>query len=211
MAYRQADGEFLTINREEFFTNDCKGLSLPLWPGQYRITTCNRMLSGNIKGKNIYFVVETGKETVCHFSCKEDVSQLSKEQEAKLNQAQLTVYVDPGKEPTEHVLGELLELYRMGKSFSIPLQFIVTDEAKMDDALLQKVLAELKAETDACAGANSVVLQKDDDAYLSDMTQAERSNYPHVRLHVGDETLFTASGYQVGIVDRFYRLTSQSS
>ena len=81
----------------------------------------------------------------------------------------------------------------------------------MDDALLQKVLAELKVESDASAGANSVVLQKDDDAYLSDMTQAERSNYPHVRLHVGDETLFTASGYQVGIVDRFYRLTSKSS
>jgi len=227
VAYRQADGEFLTINREEFFTYEGlsdqqeptgekdensslksgRKLTLQLWPGQYRITTCNRMLSGNIKGKNIYFIVEAGKETVCHFSCKEDVSQLSKEQEAKLNEAQLTVYVDPGKEPTEHVLGELLELYRMGKAFAIPLQFIVTDETKMDDALLQKVLAELKVESDASAGANSVVLQKDDDAYLSDMTQAERSNYPHVRLHVGDETLFTASGYQVGIVDRFYRLT----
>lgn len=210
VAYRQADGEFLTINREEFFTNDCKGLSLLLWPGQYRITTCNRMLSGNIKGKNIYFVVEAGKETICHVTCKEDVQELTEAQILKLKDAQLSIYVDPGKEPTEHVLGELLELYRMGKSFSIPLQFIVTDEAKMDDALLQKVLAELKVESDVSAGANSVVLQKDDDAYLSDMTQAERSNYPHVRLHV-DETLFIASGYQVGIVDRFYRLTSQSS
>lgn len=136
---------------------------IPLFPGQYKILTANRLPNGNVFAKQLVFKLKDGEKRhivleqmeadvkdmleendITDFTLqKEDgthcaLSDLVKEKKG------LFLWLEEGKEPTEHILNEIRQRSVAYNQLPANLYFVVRDMEVKKDPTLAKTLAELE-------------------------------------------------------------------
>lgn len=206
---RNEEGNYETIGLwDKKFENG--KFTAELSKGNYRILTCERTASGSIVGKMLYFDVKEGDEKTFDISCKElkaenfitrknipAVTGISNK-EAERN---LLFFAEPGKEPTEHVFNELLEISRMGGFPECTIHLVLKNEEALKDSTLDKIRSTYN---------NLEITFMDFDKVIPGLeaaTGVTGKNLPFICVTEGNDTsLYCCSGYNVGCVDIFAKI-----
>ena len=133
---------------EEYFKNS-----------QYKVITDNRLPNGNIFASRYIFVVGEGETktvklekyhadladmldnfTLDEFKVSDENGNTVKGSELTKNPAVL-MWLEQGKEPTEHILNEMLEQEADFQNLPADIIFMVKDKAALENAKLTKVLS----------------------------------------------------------------------
>jgi hypothetical protein len=195
-------------------------MTLSLAAGSYRILTCDRMKSGSIVGKQLYFTLSKGERKKVSVKCSiltsADLQQVNELPEFTLrNKAGQTVnsreilgdrkniliFTDAGKEPTEHVFNEMLEIARMSGEPDCGLHFAVKEDKALEDETFRKIQ---KAFVHAQYWYDDF---QDTVRLLGDAVGADTKKLPMVIVTDGfHRSLYACSGYNVGCVDVLMRL-----
>jgi len=194
--------------------------SLDIAPGDYRILTCERRASGSITGKFLYFTARNGEKKSFEMSCNElrpedfitrcDIPEVKavsfvtgKEFTADdMGEKRGLMFIaEPGKEPTEHVFNELLEISRMGGFPECEINLVLRGEKAMADSTLDKIRDTYKNINICFADFESIL------PGLEKATGVASRNLPYICVTEGKcESIYCCSGYNVGCVDVFAKL-----
>ena len=152
------DGGYQTLDleNEKWDGNELK-ISVPA--GQYKVITDNRIPNGNIFASRYIFVVGEGETktvklekyhadladmldnfTLDEFKVSDENGNTVKGSELTKNPAVL-MWLEQGKEPTEHILNEMLEQEADFQNLPADIIFMVKDKAALENAKLTKVLS----------------------------------------------------------------------
>ncbi|MDE7262865.1 MAG: hypothetical protein K2N78_12520, partial [Oscillospiraceae bacterium] len=188
-------------------------------PGDYRITTVNRLPNGNQFASRYHFHLEPGEaKTVRLRKYQADLSQMlssytleeftvSSQDGRPVPGSELTrrkavlLWLEEGAEPTEHILNELLERREDFLRLPVDIVFLVRGPAALENAKLRQVLAALP---DARVCYDSFVPNVE--------TIARRVYVDHEKLPLIVVTtkplnaVYASSGYNVGSGDMILRI-----
>ena len=136
---------------------------IPLFPGQYKILTANRLPNGNVFAKQFVFTLKEGEKRQIVLEQKEaDVKDMlednditdftvQKEDGTKRRLSELVkekrglfIWLEEGKEPTEHILNEIRQRSEAYNQLPADLYFVVQNPEVKKDPTLAKTLAELE-------------------------------------------------------------------
>lgn len=175
------NGFYQTLQYTDFLLE--KEITLSIRPGSYRIITSARQIDGAVLAKTYLFHTDNKKEISIDLvpdHTKEklkdveipDISfgQASLYQECKENYS-IIIFAEPGKEPTEHLLQELLEHKKRYEVLKYPILILISDNSSIQNPTLQRVLKEL-------SHARALIFENRE--YLHQL---------HVKMQVGDERL----------------------
>ena len=216
---KQADGSYETLElwRHEFENGK---MELKLAPGEYRIVTCDRMSTGNTIGKLFYFTMAADEtkelELVCAelraedlmtraelpaFTVQDDAGNVVESAEICGEGRGVLIFGEPGKEPTEHVFNELLEISQMAGFPKCNLNLILKNKDTLEDPTLKKVRATYPDMKLWYADFAAILPE------IEKNTKVTTKNLPYICVNEGSkESLYCCSGYNVGCVDVFARL-----
>lgn len=213
------DGVFRTLNLKERGWKEGR-LSLELPPDNYRIITSNRIPSGNILSKEYCFILSAGQDKKLdlslHKSRIEDMVKNVKISDFKLTDVKgnevmagdilsgsknIIIWLQEGKEPTEHVLNEMIMQKDIFSMISCRIIFILRN---MDSLSNAKVKETLKA-------IPGIKLYYDDSKYnASFIARRMYLNPDEMPLIIvtddGFNVRYSCSGYNVGIMDMVIKI-----
>ena len=160
IARLEKDG-YLPLELEDLSWENGK-LAIEADPGIYRILTGNRLPNGNVFGKSLTFSVEKGEEKTVELSSREaklndmleDIAilpfNLLEKDGTKVPAADVTrggrkilFWLEVSKEPTEHILNELMEKKEAFEKYKENLLFIIKKEEDLNDPTLSRCRAAL--------------------------------------------------------------------
>lgn len=208
---RFENGFFKTLTFD--YGKDVRDLpsSIDVEPGYYMIVTGNRLNDGsvlsrlsfiNIKGREKYSIpIEVRKEenalkplgriSMPDFLVKDDGSKTEVAQLIKTYGAAALIWLDPGKEPTRHVLKDLKEMKQLFDETNMPFLFFVPKEkqtAAFDFSSLELPLnSDLANDTDMLSQLSKVFDRK----YAGSLPVI-------VMVNAQGEVLYLSSGYKIG-------------
>ena len=135
---------------------------IPLFPGKYKILTANRLPNGNVFAKQFVFELKDGeKRQIILEQMEADVKDMLEENditdfavqredgthchlsELVKEQKGLFIWLEEGKEPTEHILNEIRQRSEAYHDLPANLYFVVENMEVKQDPTLAKTLAEL--------------------------------------------------------------------
>lgn len=138
-------------------------LTLPLESGSYRILTSNRLPNGNMFANEYYFDIASGEtkeiELVLREADLEDMLEnismpeftLRREDGSTVNASELTAdgkhilaFLEEEKEPTEHILNEMMEQEAAFARYAEKIIFVVRNKEALETPTLAKALGKLK-------------------------------------------------------------------
>lgn len=145
---------YFTLELEELSWENGK-LGVEVDPGVYRIITGNRLPNGNVFGKSLTFRVEKGEEKTVEMSFRdaklkdmlENISilpfNLLDKDGSKVPAADVTrgdrkilFWLEVSKEPTEHILNELMERKEAFENYQREPSFIIKKDEDLKDPTL---------------------------------------------------------------------------
>lgn len=155
------DGDYQTLNlMDEKWDGNKLTITVP--NGQYRIITDNRLPNGNLFASKYHFLLASGeKKTVKlekyqanladmldnfaldEFKVQDEAGNTVPGSELTKHKA-ILMWLEQGKEPTEHILNEMLEQEDDFQEISADIIFIVKGKEALENAKLQKVLNTFK-------------------------------------------------------------------
>ena len=195
-------------------------LAIKADPGIYRILTGNRLPNGNVFGKSLTFSVEKGEEKTVELSFREaklndmleDIAilpfNLLEKDGTKVPAADVTrggrkilFWLEVSKEPTEHILNELMEKKEAFEKYKENLLFIIKKEEDLNDPTLSRCRAALPG---------IPVLY---DTFTENINTLGRRMYvdpeklPLILVTSGElNGIYATSGYNVGTADMLLRI-----
>nr|WP_319489704.1 transglutaminase domain-containing protein [uncultured Caproiciproducens sp.] len=207
------DGVYQTLEFTDSVWADGK-LVLSLMPGSYRLVTSSRTPNGNQFAKKYCFSLSGGETKDLAISlCRTQVTDLLQdiplpsfhlcsEQKKPVpvgsvidGKTAVLVWLEEGREPTEHILNEFLEAQSTLNSIDCELIFIIRDRSAWDNETFAKACR-------AIPGAR---------VYYSDFTETavtmarrmfvDPEKLPLTIVARGCRGVYACSGYNVGIVD----------
>lgn len=197
----------LEFEEESFAGNE---ITYDLKPGKYRIMTVNRLLDGSTEGMIYNLTLQEGERKCLklhlkknqllqrNFTIKDRKLYKRLEQETslleELKQKSLIAWLDLGKEPTEHLLNELMDAEEVIHKKDVKILVILNKQADISNVTYQKalrILPEIK------------VYRKAEEDSLEDIYEAYAITDKQMPLAlIADEKLtgiFAMAGYHVGI------------
>ena len=151
------DGEYQTLDLENEKW-DGNQLKIAVTGGQYRVITDNRLPNGNLFAKKYHFVLNSGEAkvvklekyqanlaemldnlTLDEFKVYDEAGNVVLGSEITENKAVL-MWLEQGKEPTEHILNEMLDQAEDFRELSADIVFMVKSKEALENAKVQKVL-----------------------------------------------------------------------
>ena len=218
IARLEKDG-YLPLELEDLSWENGK-LAIEADPGIYRILTGNRLPNGNVFGKSLTFSVEKGEETTVELSFREaklndmleDIAilpfNLLEKDGTKVPAADVTrggrkilFWLEVSKEPTEHILNELMEKKEAFEKYKENLLFIIKKEEDLNDPTLSRCRAALPG---------IPVLY---DTFTENVNTLGRRMYvdpeklPLILVTSGElNGIYATSGYNVGTADMLLRI-----
>ncbi|MDO4276098.1 MAG: transglutaminase domain-containing protein [Eubacteriales bacterium] len=195
-------------------------LTLMVEAGRYRIITSNRLPNGNVFANQYEFCVEPGEEKEVELVLRQaDLNDmleniaipqfcLHTESGRPVNASELTedgkhilMFLEESKEPTEHILNEMMEQEQAFAACASRIIFVIRSKEALNDPTLSKALA----------------LFPDVQIYYDDFT--DNINMLGRRMYVDHEKLpliivtdgalngiYATSGYNVGTGDMLLRI-----
>ncbi|MCR5153541.1 MAG: transglutaminase domain-containing protein, partial [Lachnospiraceae bacterium] len=221
LARKNNDGAFETIGAWMDGNFENREAKFNLAVGEYRILTCERMASGSISGKMLYISLDKGEKKSYKLSCDEvrpeefikekdipDIVALSAETGKETNVTSfekgkrgLLMFAEPGKEPTEHVFNELLEISRMGGFPECCIRLVLRNENALTDPTLIKIRNTYKNLEIYYSDLEELV------KILEEKTDVSGKNLPYNLVAEGkNKSIYCVSGYNVGCVDIFAKI-----
>ena len=194
--------------------------TVDLEPGTYRILTGNRLPNGNVFGKKLEFTLEKGEKKEIAMELRdaklsdmlENIAILPfhvlDEKGGRVQAADLTrdrrrilFWLEVSKEPTEHILNELMERQEEFEKYKDNLLFIVKSEADLNDPTLAKCRETLPG------------IQVLYDTFTANVDTLGRRMYvdgsklPLIIVTDGElNGIYATSGYNVGTADMLLRI-----
>ncbi|WP_165444077.1 transglutaminase domain-containing protein [Lachnoclostridium sp. Marseille-P6806] len=158
-AAERVEEEYRTLRLEKFAFDEKNMLEIPTVPGDYRVITENRLPNGNILAAERYFTVMEGETVRAELELREAAAEEMLESVplpefylhscdgagalpgSGLTKEKGTIlfWLDEGREPTEHILGELYELRARFAGRAGRLCFVVRGEASLENPLVRRV------------------------------------------------------------------------
>ena len=218
IARLEKDG-YLSLELEDLSWKNGK-LAIEADPGIYRILTGNRLPNGNVFGKSLTFSVEKGEEKTVELNFREaklndmleDIAilpfNLLEKDGTKVPAADVTrggrkilFWLEVSKEPTEHILNELMEKKEAFEKYKENLLFIIKKEEDLNDPTLSRCRAALPG---------IPVLY---DTFTENVNTLGRRMYvdpeklPLILVTSGElNGIYATSGYNVGTADMLLRI-----
>lgn len=195
-------------------------LELDVEPGEYRVLTSNRLPTGNIFAKRYDFHIEKGEQkeislemreacladmldhhTIPDYDLTDDDGTPHSIGTLTGNGRKILFWLEVSKEPTEHILNELMEKQEEFKQCQDQLLFIIRGEEELSDPTLSRCRSALPK------------VQVLYDTFGKDLEMTARRMYvdpaklPLLVVTDGPATgIFAASGYSVGMADMLFRI-----
>ncbi len=219
---RYENGFFRTLTFD--YGKDVKDFtsSIDVQPGYYMLVTGNRLNDGSVLAKLSFINIEAGnayrlpvelrkeenaleplgKIDLPAFLTKDDESKTEIGQVIKTYGAAAFIWLDPGKEPTRHVLKDLKEMKTRFDDSNMPFLFFVPQEKQ----------------TAAFNSDNYVLPQNSDFVQDTDMlnqlskvfNRKLSSELPVlVMINANGEVLYFSSGYKIGACDQLLKSYQQ--
>ena len=195
-------------------------MNLSLESGTYRILTSNRLPNGNIFANEYYFEIASGEtkeiELVLREADLEDMLEnismpeftLRREDGCEVKASELTAdgrhilaFLEEEKEPTEHILNEMMEQEKAFAEYAEQIIFVVRNKEAMETPTLSKALGKLK----------NVQIYYDDFSEiintLGRRMYVDPDKLPLIIVTNGSlNGIYATSGYNVGTGDMLLRL-----
>ncbi len=152
------DGEYQTLDLENEKW-DGNTLTINVTSGEYRVITDNRLPNGNLYANKYHFALAEGEtktlklekyqanlaEMLDNFALDEfkvfdEEGNTVLGSELTQNKA-ILMWLEQGKEPTEHILNEMLDQEGDFQELPADIIFMIKDKGALDNAKVQKVLA----------------------------------------------------------------------
>lgn len=182
-------------------------------PGFYRLIASKRLPNGNLFGKEYSFTAQAGKTTEWEIHLP-DAKMSELLQNYPLSDFRLTdasgklhtiaelvkkttvfIWLEEGREPTEHILNELIENEKEWNSASCQTVFIVRNQEALQNPTLQKTLK---------TGLNIALYEGDfeqDGSMLARSLYQECDKFPLAFItRDGLNAIYSCCGYNVGLV-----------
>lgn len=198
--------------------NGC--LELDVEPGEYRILTANRLPTGNIFAKRYDFRIDKGesrevllemrsaclrdmldRHSIPDYKLKDKEGQTHSISELTSGGRKILFWLEVSKEPTEHILNELVERKEEYEKCQDQLLFILRAPQELSDPTFSRCRAALP---------DVKILY---DVFRKDLEMAARNMYvapdklPLLIVTDGAAVgIFAASGYSVGMADMLLRV-----
>lgn len=193
---------------------------IPLFPGKYRILTANRLPNGNIFAKKLTFCLKDGEKKeirleqmearlsdmleendIVDFELKKEDGTRCRISELVKEETGLFVWLEEGKEPTEHILNEIYQRREAYNHLPAKLYFVIRDEKVKNDPTLKKMLT----------GVERAEFLLDD--FGSDMEALARRMYLEpgklpliVIIDPSMTGIYGTAGYNVGTADMIVKI-----
>lgn len=151
------DGEYQTLDLENEKW-DGNQLKINVTSGQYRVITDNRLPNGNLFANKYHFLLGEGEtKTVKLEKYQANLAEMLDNfalDEFKVHDAEgnvvlgseitkkkaVLMWLEQGKEPTEHILNEMLDQETDFRELSADIVFMINSKEALENAKLQKVL-----------------------------------------------------------------------
>ena len=218
---RLEQGEYVTLDlsNERWVDNR---LSLQLMPGQYRLLTCKRMPTGALFAKEYRFELKQDGDSLSISQRKAKLTDLLSDkpipdfslytaegeacsmEELCADRANLFLWLEEGKEPTEHILNEMEDLRDGFSGLDANIFFVLKSKGALKDARIHRALENI---------AGIQVLYDD---FRDTMSMLARRMYidpdklPIVVLcSKGLNGIYGSSGYNVGLGDLILKIFNE--
>jgi len=203
--------------------NGCLEVDVPA--GDYRLIASNRAPNGNLSAREYLF--STAKAKTTEISIDLPYAQITEHMENKeipdfrlMDQKGnsyalkdlakdvplVVMWLEEGKEPTEHILNELMEWYNGFNNTGSRVMFILKNESSLSDTTLQKVLN---------CGLKADVFYGDfekDAPRVAESLDKDRNKFPLVFITTdGLHSVYTFSGYNVGMAELLLKILNAVS
>ena len=195
-------------------------LNLPLESGNYRILTSNRLPNGNMFANEYHFEIQPGEtkeiELVLRKADLEDMLEnismpefmLKTEDGTEVKASDLTadgkhilMFLEEEKEPTEHILNEMMEQEEAFAGYAEQIIFVVRSKEALETPTLSKALAKLK---------NIQIYYDDFSEIINTLGRrmyVDPDKLPLIIVTNGTlNGIYATSGYNVGTGDMLLRL-----
>jgi hypothetical protein len=195
-------------------------LELAIEPGEYRLLTSNRLPSGNIFAKRYDFQIEKGECRTIELQMREasladmldshsipdhELTDLEGNRhlvgELTKDGRHILFWLEVSKEPTEHILNELMEMRERFAPCQDRLLFIVRKPEDLNDPTLSKCRNALPEVRVFCGDFGKNLEMTARRMYVAP------DKLPLLVVTEGGATgMFAASGYSVGMADMLMRV-----
>ncbi|HWT73319.1 MAG TPA: transglutaminase domain-containing protein [Mobilitalea sp.] len=192
---------------------------LSLEPGEYRIITANRSPAGDIQAAEYYFDLEEGESKTITLHQKKAVKEALMEEldlpelltkDGKGNTISLRtiakgrksvfIWLEEGKEPTEHILNEIIEQQEAIQSQAWSFAFLVKGESAFDNKTLSKVLTLIPG-IHTYFDYFGINIDK-----IAGLLNSEPDKLPFVIVtDENQKVIYTSCGYNVGSVKQILK------
>ena len=155
------DGKYITLKLESEHFKD-QVMNLPLEAGSYRMLTSNRLPNGNIFAMEYYFELQTGEMkrvelafrnadledmleniSIPEFTLRREDGSTVKASELTSDGKHILAFLEEEKEPTEHILNEMMEQEKAFSGYAKQIIFVVKDKKALETPTLSKALDKL--------------------------------------------------------------------
>lgn len=213
--YQNNQFETLNLSNSKFMNQQLK-----LEIGRYKIITSNRIPNGNILAKTFEFELKTDskleiklilqqatKEDMYHINQIEDFTILDEKSENVSassifkNPRTLLIWLEPTKEPTEHILNELFENKEKFLERQIQISLILPDKEAKNDPTIKKILMAING--------IEIFYDKNGDCIepIARKMNVDPDRLPLILLMKENLTgIYANSGYNVGTAEMILKL-----
>lgn len=216
------DGIYTTLNLSEREWKNNQ-LSVELTPGEYRLITAKRMPNGSLFTKEYRFTVAEDKADsitirlrdtkisdmlenmdILPFSLKDEKGGKIEAEKLTAGHANILFWLEEGKEPTEHILNDLIEHHERYNKLDAQLIFILRSEQAKQNHTLAKAL-ELLPKVIICYDDF-----RDNVSSLARRMYVDPDKLPLIIVtKPGLNGIFATSGYNVGMGDLLIKILSE--
>ena len=237
---RFENGFFRTLEFEEGKDINLFSPSLPLEPGYYMLVTGNRMGDGSVLANVTFFNLESGSEKVVNvvvrdpensvkpfaniklpdFITKIDGSKIETGQAIRTYGAIAMIWLDPGKEPSRHVLNDLSLMKNSFDESLLPFVFLVPKE-KLTDTFRPEsyVLPANSVFANSTLTSESgilTLLEKGLNANPTSCGTSQKSNLSGqlpviILVNARGDVLYFSSGYKIGACEQLLKTFASTS
>jgi hypothetical protein len=195
-------------------------LTVEIPEGSYRLIVSNRAPNGNLSAREYFFTAERNKTAEVWIELPDagitelienieipDFRLINRDgtsrtlKELAGDMPVVAMWLEEGKEPTEHILNELMECYNEFNASDSRMIFILRDESALSNATLRKVLN---------TGLNVDVYYGDfaaDAPEVAKSLNSESDKFPLVFVTTdGRHSAYSFGGYNVGMAELLLKI-----
>ena len=195
-------------------------MKLPLEAGNYRILTSNRLPNGNIFAAEYYFEVQIGEMkrvelafrnanledmleniSIPEFTLRKEDGSTVKASELTADGKHILAFLEEEKEPTEHILNEMMEQEEAFSRYAKRIIFVVKSKKALETPTLSRALSKL---------GNVQILYDDFSEIINTLGRrmyVDPDKLPLIIVTNGSlNGIYATSGYNVGTGDMLLRL-----